>query len=220
MPDLLEFCPFRTEIDRFEDEMFDTILAIQFSDKFVAGEEAPVKTPLKKKKIAPEPEEDESDEIFMKPAALPVRPKKLPVPSAGAISSNQSQVKNLSTNQNDEIEQEKLELKQRYSQCKVVDLRKMLDRESLPKNGKKVELVNRLVDQSLRSKYGSPRMRNSYQNAMAAPLSQSEIIQSDCASLSSLKSTTSTSSLRSTGSNRQPRTLSKMKSSTSSSRFR
>ena len=150
------------------------MLAVEFSEKFVSGEEAPIKTPLKKKKPVPVETCDSDDEIFTKPSALPVKPKKLPVPSGSVISdsetfsSNPTSLKNVSS---DEIEKTKIELKQRYSQHKVVELRKMLDRESLPKTGKKVELVNRLVDQSLRSKYGSPRMRNSYQNAMAAPLS-------------------------------------------------
>ena len=171
---LLEFCPFHTEIEHFTDEIFDSLLAVEFSEKFVSGEEAPIKTPLKKKKPVPVETCDSDDEIFTKPSALPVKPKKLPVPSGSVISdsetfsSNPTSLKNVSS---DEIEKTKIELKQRYSQHKVVELRKMLDRESLPKTGKKVELVNRLVDQSLRSKYGSPRMRNSYQNAMAAPLS-------------------------------------------------
>ncbi|CBY18282.1 unnamed protein product [Oikopleura dioica] len=68
------------------------------------------------------------------------------------------------------INKSRAEYEKRYSRQKVAELKKMCDTEKLPKYGRKAEIVNRLVDNKIKIEYGSPRMRQSYQNAMAAPL--------------------------------------------------
>jgi hypothetical protein len=85
----------------------------------------------------------------------------------------------------EQINESRAEYQKRYSRQKVVELKKMCESEKLPQYGRKAEIINRLVDNSesslisvqisnfyleIKLEYGSPRMRQSYQNAMAAPL--------------------------------------------------
>jgi len=70
----------------------------------------------------------------------------------------------------EQINQSRAEYEKRYSRQKVVELKKMCESEQLPRYGRKAEIINRLVDNKIKLEYGSPRMRQSYQNAMAAPL--------------------------------------------------
>lgn len=94
----------------------------------------------------------------------------------------------------EKIDQSRDEYQKRYSCMKVVDLKKICKKKDLPNTGRKAELVNRLVDKSLKLEYGSPRMRQSYQNAMAAPLDNSH---PRSLSRNQTGSTTSHSSIRS-----------------------
>ena len=62
-----------------------------------------------------------------------------------------------------------------YTSKKVVQLREVCRKNNWATHGKKQELIERIVNESISMKqnngeYGSPRMRNSYQTAMASPL--------------------------------------------------
>ena len=62
-----------------------------------------------------------------------------------------------------------------YKSKKVVQLREVCRKQNLDTHGKKQDLVERIVNKTISLKqtngeYGSPRMRNSYQTAMASPL--------------------------------------------------
>ena len=57
-------------------------------------------------------------------------------------------------------------------------LRSQCKQENLDSKGKKAELVERLAEKSVKQKYGSPKMRESYQTAMSTPVAQPKSLQS------------------------------------------
>ena len=57
-----------------------------------------------------------------------------------------------------------------YGSKKVVQLREVCRKENLETHGRKQELIDRIVNKTVKAEYGSPRMRNSYQTAMDSPL--------------------------------------------------
>lgn len=209
---------FNTERALFDDAVVELVFAEDYSENFIRGDEVPVKTPLKKKRAKMDTTELDSDaslntagddDIFIKPddPAVTVQAS-VPEPS-GNITQN-------------ELEKSKQQLKERYSTCKVVQLKELCQKEKLSKIGRKQELVDRLVDQGLKNQYGSPRMRNSYQTAMASPLPHSEERPVSALSQASLKSESSSTSIKSEAGRTSKRTMPKSTKQTapSSNRFR
>ena len=94
------------------------------------------------------------------------------------------------TSDEHDIDERRTTLTCRYSQQKVVELREVCKRENLDTKGKKKDLVDRIVNKTLTSEYGSPRMRNSYQTAMNTPLPITTVSQPK-----SLRSNTSSTSI-------------------------
>ena len=201
VPDIQEIKHFATELELFDDDLYELIFADQFSNNFVAGDEAPVKTPLKQKRPAPVDVtlEDDDSMLFAKPEVTAAPVPSIPIPSAAV-----SYLEASRDVSHAELEKSKNQLKERYSRSKVVELKSMCEDADLPKVGRKQELINRLVDYTIKSQYGgSPRMRNSYQTAMASPLAPERPAAAapprpdSAMSQSSLRSENSTTSIKS-----------------------
>lgn len=187
---------FDMEINMFDDALTELIFAESYSDNFVLGDEIPVKTPLKEKRQneveSITTEEDSTINAVAIDDAIKAESSELSMPMP--MESMPMESGNFHQNS---LERSKQELNDRYSTCKVVQLKSLCEQENLSKLGRKQELINRLVDQSLKNQYGSPRMRNSYQTAMSSPLAPPDDRPTSAMSHSSLKSTCSTTSIKS-----------------------
>lgn len=195
--------PFASDMIPHEDALYDLIFAEQFSQNFIDGHEMPVKTPLKAKRPVKQVLEETMEAGEYRDEAIFAKPEQKSVPISAPKFTSMSKTESLPVPVDEkEIIASRKALSNRFSTHTVVKLREMLEKEHLPKQGKKSELVDRMVNQTLSKQYGSPRMRNSYQRAMTAPIPPREepMPERPTSSLSmkSTKSVNSTTSLKST----------------------
>ena len=78
----------------------------------------------------------------------------------------------------DSAEEHRISMTEQLNEKNCNQLRSQCKQENLDSKGKKAELVERLAEKSVSKKFGSPKMRESYQTAMSTPIAQPKSLQS------------------------------------------